>query len=72
MLDLCNHAPQKHEAMRGFLTENGMKCSLRGWLIWGKMPSNDGVCCTKIGEESCGDGRKMMTGIAKKFSGYNL
>ena len=72
MLDLCNHAPQKHEAMRVFLTENGMKCSLRGASFWEKMPVSDGVCCTKMGDECCDDGRKNDDSYRKKISGYNL
>ena len=36
MLDLCNHAPQKHEKMEGFLTENGMKMLAEGVVHLGK------------------------------------
>ena len=58
MLDLCNHAPQKHEEMGGLLTENGMKMLAEGCFFLEKMPVNDSVCCTKMGDECCGDGRK--------------
>ena len=58
--------------MEGFLTENGMKMLAEGVVHLGEMPVNDSVCCTKMGDGCCGDGRKMMTGIAKKISGYNL
>ena len=36
---VSHHEPQKHEEIGGLLTENGMKCSLRGWFIWGKCQS---------------------------------
>ena len=58
MLDLGNHAPQKHEEMGGFLTENGMKMLAEGVVHLGEMPVNDSVCCTKMGDGCCGDGRK--------------
>ena len=35
-LDLGNHAPQKHEEMGGFLTENGMKMLAEGVVHLGK------------------------------------
>ena len=63
---------KKHEETGGFLTENGMKMLAEGVVHLRKIPVSNGVCCTKMGDECCGDGRKMMTGIAKKFSGYNL
>ena len=66
MLDLCNHAPQKHEAMDGFLTENGMKMLADGVVHLGKMPVNDSVCCTKMGDECCDDGRKNDDRYRKK------
>ena len=72
MLDLGNHAPQKHEEMGGFLTENGMKMLAEGCFFLGKMPVNDGVSCTKMGDERCGDGRKNDDRYRKKISGYNL
>ena len=43
MLDLGNHAPQKHEEMGGFLTENGMKILAEGCFFLGKMHASDGV-----------------------------
>ena len=58
MLDLGNHAPQKHEEMGGFLTENGMKMLAEGVVHLRKIPVSNGVCCTKMGDECCGDGRK--------------
>ena len=36
MLDLCNHAPQKHEETGGLLTENGMKMLAEGVVHFGK------------------------------------
>ena len=58
MLDFCNHAPQKHEEMGGLLTENGMKMLAEGVVPLRKIPVSNGVCCTKMGDECCGDGRK--------------
>ena len=58
MLDLCNHAPQKHEETGGFLTENGIKMLAEGCFFLEKMPVNDSVSCTKMGDECCDDGRK--------------
>ena len=66
MLDLCNHAPQKHEEMGGFLTENGMKMLAEGVVHLGEMPVNDSVCCTKMGDGCCGDGRKNDDRYRKK------
>ena len=66
MLDLCNHAPQKHEEMDGLLTENGMKMLAEGCFFLGKMPVNDSVCCTKMGDGCCGDGRKNDDRYRKK------
>ena len=37
--DVSNHAPQKHEAMGGFLTENGMKMLDEGVVHLGKNAS---------------------------------
>ena len=72
MLDLCNHAPQKHEEMGGLLTENGMKMLAEGVVPLRKIPVSNGVCCTKMGDECCGDGRKNDDRYRKKISGYNL
>ena len=36
MLDLGNHAPQKHEEMGGLLTENGMKMLAEGVVHFGE------------------------------------
>ena len=66
MLDLGNHAPQKHEEMGGFLTENGMKMLAEGVVHWRKIPVSNGVCCTKMGDECCGDGRKNDDRYRKK------
>ena len=66
-LDLCNHAPQKHEETGGFLTENGMKMLAEGVVHLGEMPVNDSVCCTKMGDECCGDGRKNDERYRKKI-----
>ena len=66
MLDLCNHAPQKHEEMGGLLTENGMKMLAEGCFFLEKMPVSNGVCCTKMGDECCGDGRKNDDRYRKK------
>ena len=66
MLDLGNHAPQKHEDMSGFLTENGMKMLAEGVVHLGEMPVNDSVCCTKMGDGCCGDGRKNDDRYRKK------
>ena len=67
MLALCNHAPQKHEAMRVFLTENGMKMLAEGVVHLRKIPVSNGVCCTKMGDECCGDGRKNDDRYRKKI-----
>ena len=66
MLDLCNHAPQKHEEMGGLLTENGIKMLAEGCFFLEKMPVNDSVCCTKMGDECCDDGRKNDDRYRKK------
>ena len=66
MLDLCNHAPQKHEEMGVFLTENGMKMLAEGVVLLRKIPVSNGVCCTKMGDECCGDGRKNDDRYRKK------
>ena len=66
MLDLCNHAPQKHEKMESFLIENGIKMLAEGCFFLEKMPVNDSVCCTKMGDECCGDGRKNDDRYRKK------
>ena len=66
MLDLCNHAPQKHEKMESFLIENGMKMLAEGVAHLRKIPVSNGVCCTKMGDESCGDGRKNDDRYRKK------
>ena len=42
------------------------KCSLKGASFLGKMPVNDSVCCTKMGDECCGDGRKNDDRYSKK------
>ena len=39
MLDLGNHAPQKHEETGGLLTENGMKMLAEGCSFFGKNAS---------------------------------
>ena len=49
MLDLYNHAPQKHEKMESFLIENGIKMLAEGCFFLEKMPVSNGVCCTKNG-----------------------
>ena len=72
MLDLCNHAPQKHEEMGGLLTENGMKMLAEGVVHLRKIPVSNGVCCTKIEDKSGCDGRKNDYRYRKKISGYNL
>ena len=66
MLDLGNHAPQKHEEMDGLLTENGMKMLAEGVVHLRKIPVSNGVCCTKMGDECCGDGRKNDDRYRKK------
>ena len=66
MLDLGNHAPQKHEETGGFLTENGMKMLAEGVVHLRKIPVSNGVCCTKMGDECCGDGRKNDDRYRKK------
>ena len=66
MLDLCNHAPQKHEETGGLLTENGIKMLAEGCFFLEKMPVSNGVCCTKMGDECCGDGRKNDDRYRKK------
>ena len=66
MLDFCNHAPQKHEEMDGLLTENGMKMLAEGVVHLRKIPVSNGVCCTKMGDECCGDGRKNDDRYRKK------
>ena len=58
--------------MGGLLTENGMKMLAEGVVHFGKMPVSDGVCCTKMGDGCCGDGRKNDDSYRKKISGYNL
>lgn len=65
-LDLYNHAPQKHEEMGGLLTENGMKMLAEGVVHLRKIPVSNGVCCTKMGDECCGDGRKNDDRYRKK------
>ena len=72
MLDLCNHAPQKHEEMGGLLTENGMKMLAEGVAHWGKFQSAMAFAARKWEMSAVVMGEKMMTGIAKKISGYNL
>ena len=67
MLDLGNHAPKKHEETGGLLTENGMKMLAEGVVHLGKMPVNDSVCCTKMGDGCCGDGRKNDDRYRKKI-----
>ena len=57
---------QKHEETGGFLTENGMKMLAEGVVHLGEMPVNDGVSCTKMGDERCGDGRKNDDRYRKK------
>ena len=37
MLDLGNHAPQKHEKMESFLIENGIKMLAEGVVHLGKI-----------------------------------
>ena len=64
--DVSNHAPQKHEAMGFSWLKMAWKCSLKGASFLGKMPSNDGVCCTKMGDGCCGDGRKNDDRYRKK------
>ena len=81
MLDWCNQAPQKHSKQCSIdatmLPKNmkqwgfswlkmAWKCSLRGAPFLGKMPVSDGVCCTKMGDECCGDGRKNDDRYRKK------
>ena len=66
MLDLGNHAPKKHEEMGGLLTENGMKMLAEGVVHLRKIPVSNGVCCTKMGDECCGDGRKNDDRYRKK------
>ena len=39
MLDLGNHAPQKHEETGGLLTENGMKMLAEGVVLFEKNAS---------------------------------
>ena len=67
MLDLGNHAPQKHEETGDFLTENGMKMLAEGVVHLGEMPVCDSVCCTKMGDGCCGDGRKNDDRYRKKI-----
>ena len=46
---------------RRWLDEEAAKHS-----FWGKMPVNDSVCCTKMGDGCCGDGRKNDDRYRKK------
>lgn len=67
MLDLGNHAPQKHEKMEGFLTENGMKMLAEGCSFFGKKcQSTIAFAAQKWEMSAVVMGEKMMTGIAKK------
>ena len=65
-LDLCNKDTKKHEKMGGLLTENGMKMLAEGVVHLRKIPVSNGVCCTKMGDECCGDGRKNDDRYRKK------
>ena len=49
-----------------FLTENGMKMLAEGVVHLRKIPVSNGVCCTKMGDECCGDGRKNDDRYRKK------
>ena len=43
-----------------------------GWFIWGKCQSTIAFAAQKWEMSAVMMGEKMMTGIAKKISGYNL
>ena len=59
--------------MRVFLTENGMKMLAEGCSFFGKKCQSAMAFAARKWEMSAVVmGEKMMTGSAKKFSGYNL
>ena len=59
--------------MGGFLTENGMKMLAEGCSFFGeKCHPTMAFAAQKWEMSAVVMGEKMMTGIAKKFSGYNL
>ena len=72
MLDLCNHAPKNMKKRVVSWLKMAWKCSLRGAPFLGKMPVSDGVCCTKMGDECCGDGRKNDDRYRKKKSAVTI